>query len=129
MAEKPDHREEVLQAMVAPARGAPGNAAGTTALLSVDRNKVNTRHISKPLGPGQRGNRAEEPRRRVEPGRWDPGDPGGQVERLDQRMRRARDDVGLAGPASLQPEGVSPRRVLATVPPTPAPSRLAAGAA
>src|SRR5437867_10819352 len=82
----PEQLHLVLQRFAKSILQRPRVESELAARLRVVREIGHSRHISKPLGPGQRGDRAEEPGRRMEPVRWDPGAPRGQVERVDQRV-------------------------------------------
>src|SRR5437667_3962108 len=84
---------------------APGGPSRCSPSRSRPRHLGDARSATGRRGPGA-------DRRRVEPGRGDPRDPLGQFEHLDERMGHPRNDVCLAGPASLHREDVSARRIL-----------------
>src|SRR3989442_3553117 len=70
------------------------------------------RRNSKPLRASYRRHRTEQTRRRMEPGRRNPGDPLGQIERIDQRVRPPGDDVRLPDASFLHREEVAMRRIV-----------------
>src|SRR3989449_1626697 len=67
---------------------------------------------SKPLRARYRSHCTQQTGRRVEPGRWNPGDPLGKAERIDQGVRPPREDVRLPDGSFLHREEVATRRIV-----------------